>query len=146
MHLFKFMELLESRYHCTVSISEVNKLKNIVWISEERGSRVISLTEEAIKVDPSSNLSQVKNRYSIIKWTFSLLYDYKLSFGFEQTSFHFQSMIPQCVIHCPKSMQTFGWCELNFSIVPNIMISLSLFTAKLMTLLNIHFGSMPLIR
>ncbi|KAH1026039.1 hypothetical protein HUJ05_010628 [Dendroctonus ponderosae] len=113
MHLFKFMELLESRYHCTVSISEVNKLKNVVCISDERGSRVISLTEEAIKVDPSYNLSQ--------------------------------PMIPQCVIHCPKSMQTFGWCELNFSIVPNVLISLSLFTAKLMTLLNIHFGSMPLI-
>lgn len=113
MPLFKFMELLESRYHCTVSVSEVNKLKDVVRINDERGSRMISLTEEA-RTSASHNLTQ--------------------------------TMLPHCIIHCPKNMQNIGWCELNSSFIPNIMIPLSLFVSKLMTLLNIHFGSMPLLR
>ncbi|KAK4874882.1 hypothetical protein RN001_014242 [Aquatica leii] len=47
MPLFKFFELAESRYHCSISLSEVNKLKDICKISESQGGRMISLTSEA---------------------------------------------------------------------------------------------------
>lgn len=53
------MELLESRYLCAVSVCEVNKLKDVVKISDERGARVISLTEEGLRSDSSQNMPQV---------------------------------------------------------------------------------------
>ncbi|XP_076269311.1 meiosis regulator and mRNA stability factor 1-like protein isoform X11 [Rhynchophorus ferrugineus] len=112
MPLFKFMEQLELKYHCTVSVSEVNKLKDVVKIYDEMGSRMISLTQEA-KISPTHNLSQM--------------------------------MVPYCIIHCPKGLQNRSWFELNSSFIPNIMMSLSVFTNKLLTLLNIHMGSMSLL-
>ncbi|KAF5302980.1 hypothetical protein FQA39_LY10158 [Lamprigera yunnana] len=53
MPLFKFFELAESRYHCTISLSEVNKLKDICKISEGHGGRMISLTPEACAAVPA---------------------------------------------------------------------------------------------
>lgn len=58
MALFKFMSLLESRYHCTISVSEVNKLKDVCKITEEQGCRIISLTQE-VKTSPPPNLNKV---------------------------------------------------------------------------------------
>ncbi|KAJ8976619.1 hypothetical protein NQ317_017449 [Molorchus minor] len=55
MPLFKFIEILESRYHCTVSVSEVNKLKDICKITDDLGSRIISLTQE-VKASPPLTL------------------------------------------------------------------------------------------
>lgn len=62
MPLFKLFELLESRYHCTVSVSEVNKLKDICKITDDLGSRIISLTQE-VKLSPPPNLSKVSIAY-----------------------------------------------------------------------------------
>ncbi|XP_060522951.1 meiosis regulator and mRNA stability factor 1 isoform X2 [Cylas formicarius] len=56
MPLFKFMDLLESRFHCTVSVSDVNRLKDVARIADRLGSRVISLTKE-VKVSPPPTLS-----------------------------------------------------------------------------------------
>jgi meiosis arrest female protein 1 len=58
MPLFKFIELLESRYHCTVSVSEVNKLKDVCKITDNLGSRIISFTQQ-FKSSPPPNLSKV---------------------------------------------------------------------------------------
>lgn len=58
MPLFKFIDLLESRYHCTVSVSEVNKLRDICRITDECGSRIISLSHE-LKTSPPPNFSKV---------------------------------------------------------------------------------------
>ncbi|XP_030758760.1 meiosis regulator and mRNA stability factor 1 isoform X2 [Sitophilus oryzae] len=112
MPLFKFMEQLELKYHCTVSVSEVNKLKDSVKIYDEMGSRMISLTQEA-KTNPTNNLSQM--------------------------------MVPYCIIHCPKGLQSRGFFELNSGYIPSVMMTLSLFTAKLLALLSLHMGSMPLL-
>ncbi|KAG5876129.1 hypothetical protein JTB14_007536 [Gonioctena quinquepunctata] len=57
MPLFKFLDLLESRYNCTVSVSEVNKLKDVCKITDDSGSRIISLTHE-IQTSPPPNLSR----------------------------------------------------------------------------------------
>lgn len=62
MPLFKFIGLLESRYNCTISVSEVNKLKDVCKITEDLGSRVISLNEE-VKTSPSPNLSRTFAQY-----------------------------------------------------------------------------------
>ncbi|XP_018577487.1 meiosis regulator and mRNA stability factor 1 [Anoplophora glabripennis] len=112
MPLFKFIELLESRYHCTVSVSEVNKLKDICKITDDLGSRIISLTQE-VKASPPPNLSS--------------------------------TFVPYCTIHCPNGLQSRGWCELNTIQTPNIMMSLKLFGNKLIGLLKMHLGCMPLL-
>ncbi|CAG9812530.1 unnamed protein product [Phaedon cochleariae] len=65
MPLFKFLDLLESRYHCTISVSEVNKLKDICKITDDLGSRIISLTQE-IKTSPPPNLSRTLVPYCIL--------------------------------------------------------------------------------
>lgn len=62
MPLFKLIDLLESRYRCTVSVSEVNKLKDVCRITDEFGSRIISLTNE-LKTSPPPNFSKVR-KYS----------------------------------------------------------------------------------
>lgn len=67
MPLFKFMELLESRYLCAVSVCEVNKLKDVVKISDERGARVIALTEEGLRIDSSQSMPQVCTTNYVLK-------------------------------------------------------------------------------
>lgn len=46
MPLFKLLELLESRFHTNVSVSDVNKLKDVCKITDELSGRVISLLPE----------------------------------------------------------------------------------------------------
>ncbi|XP_072396076.1 meiosis regulator and mRNA stability factor 1 [Diabrotica undecimpunctata] len=65
MPLFKFINLLESRYLCTVSVSEVNKLKDICKITDCLGSRIISLNQE-VKTSPPPNLSRTFVQYCTI--------------------------------------------------------------------------------
>ncbi|XP_044758548.1 meiosis regulator and mRNA stability factor 1 isoform X2 [Coccinella septempunctata] len=65
MALFKFMALLESRYHCTISVSEVNKLKDVCKITEEQGCRIISLTQE-VKASPPPNLNKIILSYCTV--------------------------------------------------------------------------------
>ncbi|XP_045477730.1 meiosis regulator and mRNA stability factor 1 isoform X2 [Harmonia axyridis] len=65
MALFKFMALLESRYHCTLSVSEVNKLKDVCKITEEQGCRIISLTQE-VKASPPPNLNKIILSYCTV--------------------------------------------------------------------------------
>ncbi|KAK5640804.1 hypothetical protein RI129_009351 [Pyrocoelia pectoralis] len=47
MPLFKFFELVRSRYHTSVSVSEVNRLKNVCKIMDGPNGRTIRLTQEA---------------------------------------------------------------------------------------------------
>ncbi|KAL3273484.1 hypothetical protein HHI36_014925 [Cryptolaemus montrouzieri] len=65
MALFKFMALMESRYQCTLSVSEVNKLKDICKIKEQQGCRIISLTQE-VKSSPPPNLNKIILSYCTI--------------------------------------------------------------------------------
>ncbi|XP_044272582.1 meiosis regulator and mRNA stability factor 1 [Tribolium madens] len=65
MPLFKFMELLESRYNYAVSVSEVNKLKDICKISDNLGCRIISFPQQ-MKVFPPPNLSKTLVPYCTI--------------------------------------------------------------------------------
>lgn len=58
MPLFKLIELLESRYLCTVSVSDINKLKDICKITEVSGSRIISFTPQ-FKASPPPNVTKV---------------------------------------------------------------------------------------
>lgn len=50
--LFQFIDLLESKYHCVVSVSDLNKLKDICKITDDLGTRTISLLQ---KIKTTSN-------------------------------------------------------------------------------------------
>lgn len=58
MPLFKLIDLLESRYHANVSVSEINKLKDVCRITDELGGRIITLTSD-IRTSPQSGLTRV---------------------------------------------------------------------------------------
>lgn len=60
MPLFKLLELLETRYHSNVSMSEVNKLKDICKVTEDSDGRIISLIPE-IGVSPPPNIGRVSD-------------------------------------------------------------------------------------
>ncbi|CAH1954341.1 unnamed protein product [Acanthoscelides obtectus] len=63
--LYRLIDLLESRYHCTVPISEVNKLKGVCNITVTDGSRFISLTQN-MKTSPPPTLSSMLLPYCTI--------------------------------------------------------------------------------
>lgn len=75
MPLFKFFELAESRYHCSISLSEVNKLKDVCKITDGHNGRTISLTPE-VTVSSSLYNSSVgylyKTRLTILISSFIL--------------------------------------------------------------------------
>nr|CAH7737791.1 unnamed protein product [Callosobruchus chinensis] len=63
--LYRLIDILESRYHCTVPISEVNKLKDVCNITVTDGSRFISLTQN-MKTSPPPTLSSMLLPYCTI--------------------------------------------------------------------------------
>lgn len=44
--LFKFVEMFESRYLSSVSVSELHRLKDIVTVVEDSTGRILSLNQE----------------------------------------------------------------------------------------------------
>lgn len=58
MPLFKLLELLEVRYQTKLSISEVNKLKDICKITENSNERIVSLTAE-VRSSPTPSIAKV---------------------------------------------------------------------------------------
>ncbi|KAK5640693.1 hypothetical protein RI129_009240 [Pyrocoelia pectoralis] len=52
MPLFKFFGLVEDRYQCNISLSEVNQLKDICKIATGQGGRMISLTNKGASALP----------------------------------------------------------------------------------------------
>lgn len=58
MPLFKLLELLESRFHTNVSLSEVNKLKDICRITDDVTGRIISLVPD-MRTSPTGSFNRV---------------------------------------------------------------------------------------
>lgn len=58
MPLFKLLELLESRFHTNVSLSEVNKLKDICKITDGVTGRIISLAAD-VRSSPTGGFNRV---------------------------------------------------------------------------------------
>lgn len=132
MLLFKLIALLESRYHVNVSVSEINKLKDICKIIDELGGRIVTLIS-GIRTSPQANLSRV----TILRLTFI-----SLSVIF----FKLQTSILYCSIHCPNGLEGRGWGEIETTQLPNILMPLKLFSEKVNELLSSHMGTLPLLR
>lgn len=52
MPLFKLIELLETKFHTNVSVSDINKLKDISKITDSDNGRIISLIQELRSATP----------------------------------------------------------------------------------------------
>lgn len=62
-------------------------------------------------------------------------------------NFSFQkSNLLYCNTHYPQDAQNKCWDDLESVQLPNVMISLKLFSEKINDLLNTHLGTLPLLR
>lgn len=65
MPLFKFRELLETRYRSSVSVSELYKLRDVCFVSEETCGRMISLSPD-LRTTPSPHLNSQVSTYTLL--------------------------------------------------------------------------------
>ncbi|XP_015917256.2 meiosis regulator and mRNA stability factor 1 isoform X1 [Parasteatoda tepidariorum] len=117
--LIKFRELYEKRYHRPIAVSELYKMRDVVVIQGDSGSRVVYLNIDCCKTPslPDSEDSQDLNNIER----------------------------PYCERHFHVSVSE-GWAE-HYSIcpLPNVHISLKVFSTAVHRLLDTHQGSLPLI-
>ncbi|XP_025836484.1 meiosis regulator and mRNA stability factor 1 isoform X1 [Agrilus planipennis] len=50
-----------------------------------------------------------------------------------------------CCIHCPNGLEKRGWGEADLIELPNVKVSLKMFSSKIYTLLTTHSGILPLL-
>lgn len=115
MPLFKFRELLESRYRTSVSVSEFYKLRDVCTVSDDEHGRMVTLAKE----------------YCVVP-----VQNYNLSAGMD---------VSHCLIHCPNGIGNRGWAEPSTPILPSIRYKLKDFTKKVHSLLHSHMGTLPLL-
>lgn len=57
-----------------------------------------------------------------------------------------QGSILYCSVHCPNGLENRGWGEAETSQLPNVKMSLKIFSEKVNELLSSHMGTLPLLR
>uniref|UniRef100_T1IAR4 HTH OST-type domain-containing protein n=1 Tax=Rhodnius prolixus TaxID=13249 RepID=T1IAR4_RHOPR len=112
--LFKFLEMFESRYVTTISVSDLYRLKDVCVITDESSGRMVSLHSNH-RNTPSPCLTLT------------------------------QDVEPYCMKHykvrqCPNK----GWAEQEVPPLPNVLVSLPMFSANLLHLLATHNNVLPL--
>uniref|UniRef100_T1JDT7 Meiosis regulator and mRNA stability factor 1 n=1 Tax=Strigamia maritima TaxID=126957 RepID=T1JDT7_STRMM len=127
--LFKLRELYEKRYHQSITIADLNKMKDLVLVNENgysngngNGSnRRIVVMNENYRETPSPACSEgSKEVQSIMEKSF-------------------------CELHCPNPNDGKGWAEKEGSkSLPDVRISLKQLAPRLHVLLKSHDGSLPL--
>ncbi|XP_076763661.1 meiosis regulator and mRNA stability factor 1-like protein isoform X1 [Xylocopa sonorina] len=115
--LFKFLEMYESRFMITISVSELYKMKDVCIITEDPSGRMVSLNPDH-RNTPSP--------------------------CFNNTAQEEQIELPYCTIHTLKPWSDKGWAEQKVASLPNVNISLKVLDPRIHQLLNTHNGSLPL--
>uniref|UniRef100_A0A1B6CMW8 HTH OST-type domain-containing protein n=2 Tax=Clastoptera arizonana TaxID=38151 RepID=A0A1B6CMW8_9HEMI len=119
--LFTFVDLFQNRYHTSLSISELYRMRDVCIIMGEKSRRTIHLN------------TQYKNTY-LPQSNFS-----KNEIG------QLNMVVPYCILHgsqqlgCEK-----GWAEQELPPLPNIRVKLSEFSANIQELLHSHNNFLPL--
>ncbi|KAK6187453.1 hypothetical protein SNE40_005480 [Patella caerulea] len=117
--LFKFIELFDKRYHKSISVSELYKLRDIIDIQEHGGAgRYVSLIRNNVNTRPFTPDGS----------------DAEIQEIFEH---------PVCSQHCPEG-SVFYAEAMNCSMLPNVKLHIKPFSANVHTLLLSHNGSLPL--
>ncbi|KAL5019265.1 hypothetical protein ScPMuIL_004987 [Solemya velum] len=126
--LFKFIELFDKRYHRSISVSELYKMKDTIEIREQGGAgRMVFLVPGIHAPTPEDNIDVEVSaeRESYMDIVFEIL---------EQ---------PACQIHCPEGSVTYAEA-VNNNMLPNVQVHLKTFSPQVHSLLMSHDGHMPL--
>ncbi|XP_023231451.1 meiosis regulator and mRNA stability factor 1-like [Centruroides sculpturatus] len=117
--LFKFREIFERRYHRSISVSELYKMKDAVSVVESSMGRMVCLNSD-FRYTPSPTDSESSQEVQQI---------------LEK---------PYCEHHFHVS-ESLGWAEQDSVYpLPNVQISLKTLAPRVHTLLDTHQGSLPL--
>lgn len=129
LQLFKFREMYEKRYHDSIGVSDLYKMKDVVMITEEQSGRMVQLHGFHHR---SSNASSMPSSSSLS------------SSGAPTNSLFMDSTT--CPIHSSdQNGQVKGWAEKeNGPPLPNVILGLSNLGPNLKNLLKSHGGSLPL--
>ncbi|CAC5393561.1 LKAP [Mytilus coruscus] len=129
--LFKFIELFDKRYHRTISVSELYKMRDTLEIRELSGTRMVHLvcnspyhSEPTIITNPEQDMYYQHNMLSMNQVPEVL----------EQ---------PACPIHCPEGSIMYAEA-VNNCMLPNVMMTIKMFGPQVHSLLQSHDGNMPL--
>jgi len=133
LQLFKFREMFEKRYHDSIGVSDLYKMKDVVTITEEQTGRMVHLHMHHQSAVQSA---QYLNGFNTISRTNSPVIPPKSIFLDSTT----------CPIHTAETHhQIKGWAEKeNDPPLPNVVISLSVLGPNIKKLIKGHGGSLPL--
>ncbi|XP_040577997.1 meiosis regulator and mRNA stability factor 1 isoform X2 [Lepeophtheirus salmonis] len=125
LQLFKFREMFEKRYHNSIGVSDLYKMKDFIVVSDEDNGRMVSLINPGIEY-----------KDCISSYIFS---------AFPQSNIPTSELDPAfCSKHSSKVISK-GWAEKeNETQLPLINIRLSLLSKNMRVLLKSHGGSVPL--
>lgn len=172
IQLFKFREMYEKRFHDSIGVSDLYKMKDIVYVSDEPAGRMVALhgrarqyvqqrEQSSVEVATSVPLSATNNT----RPPSSILDHISYQDAYAQAASTECAPPPTnryggaeensgvvldpafCPRHCPASSQdsSVGWAEReNGTLLPNVNLSLTLLGPNMKRLLKEHGGSMPL--
>lgn len=124
LQLFKFREMFERRFHDSVGVSDLYKMKDVVSISEDLTGRMVQLNPQwALPTITSSSVDTIPS-----------------------TSELHQLDSAYCLLHNPEPKESNkGWAEReNGMPVPNVNMSLSVLGPNVRNLIKNHSGAVPL--
>jgi len=115
MALTKFMELYEQRYNQSITVSELFKLKDVVYISPSKDGQ-----GRHIKLTARNHQNNLENEmHDLLQTPYCSLHSHKQDMSLMKTD-------------------SVGW-------LPNVIVSLRAFKSAVHKLLNDHGGQMPLL-
>ncbi|XP_071106106.1 meiosis regulator and mRNA stability factor 1-like [Haliotis cracherodii] len=116
--LFKFIELFDKRYHRSISVSELYKMRDTLDIREQGGAgRMVYLAPVLAKPPTPLEASDTEGEEVLEE--------------------------PVCASHCPEG-SVFYAEAMNSSMLPNVRIQLKTLAAQVHSMLQSHNGHMPL--
>ncbi|OWF50825.1 meiosis arrest female protein 1 homolog isoform X2 [Mizuhopecten yessoensis] len=116
--LFKFIELFDKRYHRSISVSELYKMRDVIDIREQGGAgRMVYLASRPQQTTPNTEIA-----------------DGEVQEILEQ---------PVCTIHCPEGSTMYAEA-INSCMLPYVKMSIKMLGPQVHSLLQTHDGHMPL--
>ena len=144
LQLFKFREMFEKRFHASLGVSELYKMKDIVTVTEDEASgRMVQL-------------NGMNNNNNNPHWAMQQQYQQPQQQIFKEKVLPLPfevNALPYCSQHSSMSSNNVGneqekqgWAEKeNCTHLPTVHVSLNVLTPNVKKLVKAHLGSLPLI-
>lgn len=118
--LFKFRELFEKRYHRSIGIAELHKLRDVATLQENMSGRIVILNSDYRNTPSPACSDGSKEVQEILEMS-------------------------RCEIHCRDHNEGKGWAEKEEALqLPNVVVSLKVLIPNVHSLLELHANSIPL--